>query len=285
MESLVFNRAAPAHYGEAVRLSPRVRRIMANNPGPMTFSGTAIHLIGEEELAIMDPGPEDTAHINALLQSIGKARVTHIFVTHTHRDHTGAVDTVRQATGALVVGCAPHQGYDSVASPISHLEASVDDSFSPDIILRDGEHITGKGWTLEAVATPGHTANHLCFSLREEQALFSGDHVMAWSTTVIAPPVGAMGPYMSSLRKLLNRQDMVYYPAHGMPITDPVPYTAALLRHREHRRDQIEKCLSSGLLCVEAIAKQLYPHIDPQLERAAALIVAAHLDELLGSPK
>src|SRR3981189_1999239 len=182
-------------------ITPGVRRVMADNPGPFTFKGTMCYIIGRGKVAIVDPGPADDKHIAALLDAVRNETVTHIFVTHTHRDHSPAVPAIKAATGALVLAEGPHRA----ARPLNvgeapRLDASNDTDFRPDRALADGEVVTGAGWSIEAVATPGHTANHMAFAFKEANLLFSGDHVMAWSTPVVAPPDGAMSDYMASLQ-------------------------------------------------------------------------------------
>jgi glyoxylase-like metal-dependent hydrolase (beta-lactamase superfamily II) len=225
---------------------------------------------------VIDPGPDDDAHVAALKAALDGETIEAILVTHTHRDHTGAVPALKAATGAPVIGCAP-LAHDEGSV---RLDAAGDSGYRPDRVLADGETVTGEGWTLEAVATPGHTSNHLAFALAEEAALFSGDHVMAWSTTVVAPPDGRMASYRNSLQKLLNRREDLYFPAHGPAKENARPYVAALLKHRRLREAQIMARLRAGDSAVPAIVAALYGGLDPRLVPAAGLSVLAHLREL-----
>jgi glyoxylase-like metal-dependent hydrolase (beta-lactamase superfamily II) len=259
----------------SIPLSPLVRRVVASNPGPFTFTGTVTHLIGRGDVAVLDPGPDDGDHIAALMAATAGETITHIIVSHTHRDHTDGVEALRAFTGAPVIGCAPHG-----SSAHNPLEASVNTSYRPDRELADGEIVTGKGWTLETVATPGHTKNHLAFALQEEKALFSGDHVMAWSTTVVAPPDGNMADYKQSLRRLLAREEDHYYPAHGPSLADAKNFVAALLAHREAREAQILAALTGAERTIDEIVAVVYPDLAPNLRGAAGLSALAHLDEL-----
>jgi glyoxylase-like metal-dependent hydrolase (beta-lactamase superfamily II) len=274
-QNLRFDRSHPGPYGVSIPLSPLVRRVVANNPGPFTFTGTVTHLIGRGEVAVLDPGPDDGDHIAALLAATAGETISHILVSHTHRDHTDGVEALRAFCGAPVLGCAPHG---STAS--NPLEASVNTSYRPDRELNAGDVVAGPGWTLETVTTPGHTHNHLAFALREEQALFSGDHVMAWSTTVIAPPDGNMKDYKNSLRLLLTRPEDIYYPAHGPSLAEAKKFVTALLVHREAREAQILATLSEAARTVSDIVGAVYPEIAPNLLGAAGLSVLAHLEEL-----
>ncbi len=282
MQQLSFNLEKPRDYGKAVSLSPLVRRVMAPNPGALTFSGTATYIIGRDNVAILDPGPDDSTHIAALLKAVKGAHVTHILATHTHADHTAGLEMLAATLDAKIVGCAPHFNYGSQET--SHMaaaaDAHVDYSYAPDTVLHDRDLVHGDGWTLEAVATAGHTANHLSFALHEEQALFTGDHVMGWSTTVIAPPVGNMHAYLLSLEKLLLRQDTRYYPAHGMPIDNPRPHVRSLLAHRHARHRQIMALVEQGITAHDALLHALYPGIEPRLEPPALMTIAAHLEML-----
>jgi glyoxylase-like metal-dependent hydrolase (beta-lactamase superfamily II) len=273
-DDLVFDRSSDGAYGTAVTLSPLVRRVLARNPGPLTFTGTATHIVGRGTVAVVDPGPDDGSHLDALCAALAGERVAAILVTHTHRDHTGAVAALAAATGAPVIGCAPP------AQTPAGVEGAGDAAYRPDRVLRDGEIIAGPNWTVTAVATPGHTANHLCFALAEESALFSGDHVMAWSTTVVAPPDGAMADYRASLAKLLARTEERYYPAHGPAKDGARAWVAALLRHRELREREILARVAAGDRTVSEIVAAIYPGIDPALAGAAAASVRAHLEDL-----
>lgn len=269
-------------HAELTRLSPLVRRLVADNPGPFTFTGTATHIVGQGRVAVIDPGPDDDAHVSAILRATAGEEVTAILITHTHRDHTGALEGLRSATSAKVLGCAPH----SFARPLREgeanpLEASGDRAYAPDRVLAEGDTVSGPGWTLESVPTPGHIANHLAFALHEENALFSGDHVMGWSTTIVAPPEGSMRDYRASLQRLLVRSERRYYPAHGELIEDGPARVAELLRHREGREQQILEALRQGAATPQAIVARVYTGLSPALKGAAALSVLAHLEDLI----
>ena len=218
------------------RVAPGVRRILANNPSPFTFKGTLSYIVGEGQVAIIDPGPLDEAHIAALLDAVRGETVTHIFVTHTHRDHSPAVPRIKAATGAVVLAEGPHRPARALnIGEAPRLDASNDTEFQPDRKLADGEVVTGRGWTIEAVTTPGHTANHMAFAFREGDLLFSGDHVMAWSTPIVAPPDGAMSDYMASLQKLARRSEPIYLPGHGGVVREAPRFVQHYIRHREGR--------------------------------------------------
>jgi glyoxylase-like metal-dependent hydrolase (beta-lactamase superfamily II) len=275
-DDVVFDRTAEAAYGVAIAQSPLVRRVLARNPSPFTFTGTVTHLIGHGTVAVIDPGPDDPSHVAALLAALAGETVAAIVVTHTHRDHTGAVPALAAATGAPVIGCAPLAHTEGAV----RMDAGGDSLYQPSRVMADGETVAGPGWTLEAVATPGHTSNHLAFALREEAALFSGDHVMAWSTTVVAPPDGSMASYRASLEKLLDRTEDLYYPAHGPATPQARAFVAALLKHRKVREAQILTRLSAGDHAIPAIVAALYVGLDPRLVPAAGLSVLAHLIDL-----
>jgi glyoxylase-like metal-dependent hydrolase (beta-lactamase superfamily II) len=263
-------------------VAPGVRRVLADNPGPFTFKGTVSYIVGRGRVAIVDPGPLDERHIAALLDAVRGETVTHIFVTHTHRDHSPAVPRIKAATGAMVLAEGPHRA----ARPLHvgeapRLDASNDTDFRPDRALRDGEVVAGAGWTIEAVATPGHTANHMAFALEEADLLFSGDHVMAWSTPVVAPPDGAMSDYMASLQKLARRPEPVYLPGHGGAVRDAPRFVAHYIRHRQAREASILHRLAKGEADIPTLVRAIYIGLDPRLVRAAGLSVLAHLEDLV----
>lgn len=265
-----------AEHGTAERLGPGVRRILAPNPSPFTYSGTQTYLVGEGEVAVIDPGPDLPEHIEALVAALGGERVAAIVCTHTHRDHSPASRPLQAATGAPIIGCAPLSLDDS--GPRS--DEAFDMDYRPDRVLADGELMGSGGWTLEAVATPGHTSNHLCLALAGEGALFTGDHVMGWSTTVVAPPDGDMADYMASLERLLGRDDRVYYPAHGPAVTEPHAHVRRLIEHRRMRERQIIGHLERGEGRIAAMVADMYADIDPRLFPAAGRSVLAHLLDL-----
>jgi glyoxylase-like metal-dependent hydrolase (beta-lactamase superfamily II) len=261
---------------------PGVRRLLANNPSPFTFKGTVSYIVGEGRVAIVDPGPADEAHVGALLDAVRGETVTHVFVTHTHRDHSPAVPRIKAATGAQVLAEGPHRPSRALqVGEVNRLEASGDLDFRPDRALADGEVVSGAGWSLEAVTTPGHTANHMAFALREAGVLFSGDHVMAWSTPVVAPPDGAMSDYMASLHKLAQRSETTYFPGHGGPVRDAPRFVQHYIRHREAREASILHRLAKGAADIPTLVRAIYIGLDPRLTSAAGLSVLAHLEHLL----
>jgi glyoxylase-like metal-dependent hydrolase (beta-lactamase superfamily II) len=265
--------------GVAMRLSPLVRRVLAPNPSPFTYQGTQSYLIGESDLAVIDPGPDDERHLEALMQSIDGRPVVAIVCTHTHRDHSPATRPLARLTGAPIIGCAPLALNDD--GP--RADASFDFDYTPDRVLTDGETIGGTGWTLTAVATPGHTSNHLCFALEEERALFTGDHVMGWSTSVVSPPDGDMTDYLVSLERLVGRKDAIYYPAHGEPIKEPQRFARGMLGHRKMREGQILRFLDrQGASTIPEMVAVMYVGLDPRLHGAAGRSVLAHLIDLDG---
>jgi glyoxylase-like metal-dependent hydrolase (beta-lactamase superfamily II) len=264
-----------------VRLSPLVSRLLAPNPGPFTFKGTGVYILGAgSDVAVIDPGPDMPQHIEALKRALGSRRVSHILVTHTHRDHSPAAAALKAWSGAKTYGLP----LASRASPPGAGEGMVDEAhdhdFIPDIPVHDGMQIEGEGFTLDCVITPGHTANHVCYALREEYALFSGDHVMGWSTSVIAPPDGDMGQYLASLKKLNARDDKIFYPTHGSPVASPKQWLDQLIAHRYKREGQILAALEQGPQTVSELVEKLYPILDPSLRPAAAQQVVAHLAHL-----
>jgi glyoxylase-like metal-dependent hydrolase (beta-lactamase superfamily II) len=257
-------------------IGPLVRRILAPNPSPFTYTGTQTYVVGEGEVAVIDPGPASEEHVAAIASALSGERVTAILATHTHRDHSPAARPLKALTGAAIIGCAPLAIYDD--GPRS--DAAFDADHAPDRVMADGESISGPGWTLTAVATPGHTSNHLCFALAETGGLFTGDHVMGWSTTVIAPPDGDMAAYMTSLDKLMGRNDTVYYPAHGEPVDQPQRFVRGLIGHRKQREGQILRLLGEGPAEIPDMVARMYVGVDPILHGAAGRSVLAHLYEL-----
>ncbi|MBV8793968.1 MAG: MBL fold metallo-hydrolase, partial [Hyphomicrobiales bacterium] len=250
---------------------------VAPNASPFTFNGTCTYIVGQGEVAIVDPGPGDDSHLSALLAAVDGERVDTILVTHTHRDHSTGVNKLRAATGARVIGAAPFvpRGDGSAG-----LDSAHDRDYSPDAILADGERWRGHGYTIEAVATPGHCSNHLCFALLEENALFSGDHVMAWSTSVVAPPDGSMRAYTDSLDKVRARPETIYWPGHGGPVVEPQRYLRALIHHRRQREASILNALAEGPQSIPGIVARVYVGLNPALTRAAGLSTLAHLEDL-----
>lgn len=268
----------PLPSGGAARLSPLVRRLVAPNPSPFTFTGTCTYLVGAGELAVIDPGPESEAHLAAILHAAQGERIAHIVVTHTHRDHSPGARALQAATGAPIHGCAAHVEIAHHAS--GRLDASHDLDYAPDVEMREGDVLHGAGYALTAVHTPGHASNHLCFALEDENALFSGDHVMAWSTTIVAPPDGRMRDYMASLDKLAARHEAIYYPGHGAPVTNPKRYVRGLASHRRMRETAILERLAAGDAEISTIVDRIYMGLDPRLKPAASLSVLAHMEDL-----
>jgi len=276
--AISFDRSFDAPYERPVRASPRIRRMLAHNPSPFTFRGTSVAIVGEGNVAVIDPGPDDPEHLAALRAALAGETVTHILVTHTHRDHSPAARALKEWTGAPAYGFGPH-GRGKTDYGIS-VEEGGDRDFVPDIAVRDGDIIAGAGFTLECVHTPGHTSNHMCYALCEEKALFTGDHVMGWSTSVVAPPDGDMADYMESLKKLIARDDAIYWPTHGGAVRDPQTLAAATLAHRLDREAQIVSALRDGVSAIPEIVSRIYVGLDPRLKPAAGLSVFAHLVKL-----
>ena len=262
--------------------APGIRRVMADNPGPFTFKGTMSYIVGKGRVAVVDPGPADECHIAALLDAVRGETVTAIFVTHTHRDHSPAVPAIKAATGATVYAEGPHRA----ARPLhigehNPLDSSGDRDFKPDVALKDGEVVAGDGWTIEAVTTPGHTANHMAYAFKEKNVLFAGDHVMAWATSIVAPPDGAMSDYMASLQKLAKRKETVYFPGHGPAIHDASRFVNYYILHRKAREASILHRLAKGESDIPTIVRAIYIGIDPRLTGAAGLSVLAHMEDLV----
>jgi glyoxylase-like metal-dependent hydrolase (beta-lactamase superfamily II) len=280
-EDIPFDRSFDLPPGRVEEVMPGVRRLLVDNPGPFTFKGTLTYIVGKNRVAIIDPGPIDEPHIAALLDAVRGETVTHILVTHTHRDHSPAAARIKAATGAKTYGEGPHRA----ARPLHigeapRLEASADRDFHPDIALTDGETVSGPGWVLEAVTTPGHTANHMAFALKDTHVLFSGDHVMAWSTPIVAPPDGAMSDYMASLEKLSRRAETLYFPGHGGPVRDAPRFVRQYIAHRQAREASILERLAAGEADIPTLVRSIYIGLDPRLTKAAGLSVLAHLEDL-----
>jgi len=271
----------PAH-GEAVSVADGVQRITVNNPGPFTFHGTNTYIVGRRSVAVIDPGPEDEAHFHALMAALDGREVTHIAVSHTHRDHSPLARRLKAETGAIIVAEGPHRAarplHEGETNPFAE---SSDMEFVPDIALADGARVEGDGWSLTAVATPGHTANHIAFALDGSGVLFSADHVMAWATSIVAPPDGAMADYMASLDKLLLRDDRLYLPGHGGPVREPGAFVRALKAHRKMRERAVLERLRAGDRKIPDMVKVIYASTDPRLHGAAALSLLAHIEDLI----
>ncbi|MFT3977736.1 MAG: MBL fold metallo-hydrolase [Sphingomonas bacterium] len=262
--------------GIAIALEPLVTRVLAPNPSPYTYTGTQTHIVGTTDLAVIDPGPADEAHHAALVAAIAGRPVRAIVITHHHRDHSPGAIRLKAETGAPIVGAAPFH----LSDEGPRADAAFDADYAPDRVLAEGDTVAGEGWTLEAIATPGHTSNHLAFALRETKALFSGDHVMGWSTSVVSPPDGDMSAYMASLEKLMERDDRVYYPGHGDAVEKPQRLVRGLLGHRKQREGQILRLLGEGVGAVPAMVERMYAGIDKRLFGAAERSVLAHLIDL-----
>ena len=281
-DDIPFDKSFSLEPDQVQEVASGVRAIVADNPSPFTFKGTISYIVGRGQVAIIDPGPDDIVHVAALLDAVRDETLTHIFVTHTHRDHSPAAAKIKDATGAKVLAQGPHRPARPLhTGEIRRLDASVDLDFRPDIKLADGEIVNGKDWTLQALATPGHTANHLAYAFKEADLLFAGDHVMAWSTTIVAPPDGAMSDYMASLQKLAERSEPLYLSGHGAPVRDAPRYVQYLIRHRQAREASILHRLGKGAADIPTIVRAVYIGLDPRLVGAAALSVLAHLEELV----
>ena len=263
-------------HGVVQQISPLVRRLLANNPSAFTYTGTQTYIVGRGEVAVLDPGPDEPAHVDAILAATAGERIVAIVCTHTHRDHSPAAAPLRAATGAPVVGCAPL----ILSDDGPRADAAFDLAYAPDRVLADGERLAGSGWTLEALATPGHISNHLCYELVEERALFTGDHVMGWSTSVVSPPDGDMADYMASLDRLIARDDLRYYPAHGEPVDKPQRWARGLAGHRRQREGQIVRLVGEGVGRIEDMVPRMYVGVDERLYPAAGRSVLAHLIDL-----
>jgi glyoxylase-like metal-dependent hydrolase (beta-lactamase superfamily II) len=266
-------------YGRCDQVSPLIRRIVADNPGPFTFMGTGTYIVGQGEVAVIDPGPDLPAHLEAIVRTLDGERVTHILVTHHHSDHSPLAAPLAHLTRAPIYGCAvkSHQADDSGVK----VEAGHDLSFKPDVEVCEGATIKGNGWTIEAIPTPGHTSNHICYALAEENACFTGDHIMGWSTTVITPPDGDMAAYFASLERIRARSFATLWPTHGPPVTEPGPFIDAYIGHRKNREAQILAAIEAGLSTIPEMVARLYVDVDPRLHPAAARSVLAHLIQLV----
>jgi glyoxylase-like metal-dependent hydrolase (beta-lactamase superfamily II) len=280
-EDIPFNRTLRLGPGVIDQVAPGVRRILVDNPGPFTFKGTLSYIIGRGRVAIIDPGPIDARHTAALLEAVRGETVTHIIITHTHRDHSPGAAPLKEMTGALTVGEGPHRSSRPLfIGETARLDAGGDTDFVPDHRIADGDAIVGDGWALEAIATPGHTANHMAFALTGTDILFSGDHVMGWSTSIVAPPDGSMRDYMASLDRLAARPETVYLPGHGDVIPNAPDFVARYIAHRRGREASILHRLGKGESDIAGLVRAIYIGLDPRLSGAAALSTLAHLEDL-----
>lgn len=281
-DDIPFNRDFPLVPGVVDEVVPGVRRVLCNNPSPFTFTGTVSYIVGKGNVAIIDPGPIDVAHTQALLDAVRGETVTHILVTHTHNDHSPGVAALKAATGATVYAEGPHRASrPAYASETRATESGGDRNFRPDVTLKDGDVVEGDGWRLEVVATPGHTANHIAFAWPDRKLTFVGDHVMGWSTSIVAPPDGSMVDYMTSLDRLAGRGEQLYFSGHGPEIPDAVRFVKFLIRHRKAREASILHRLAKGEADIPTIVRASYIGIDPRLMGAAGYSVLAHLEDLV----
>jgi glyoxylase-like metal-dependent hydrolase (beta-lactamase superfamily II) len=269
-------------YGEPRELAPGVVRLVANNPSPFTFKGTNTYLVGTDSLALIDPGPADPAHLAAILKTVGTRPITHVVITHTHRDHTDGMPALLAALGSAKTAGFGHRSATRGTKRTSPSGSEfVDLDFVPDVPLAHGQRLAGDGWAMTAIHTPGHAPDHLCFALEGTRILFSGDHVMGWNTSVVAPPEGSMGAYIRSLELLGTRNDATYFPGHGGQIEDPQRLVKAYLLHRRMREHSILECIRDGTNTVRAIVPVIYKGLDPKLLNAASLSVLAHVEHLI----
>ena len=277
MAGIPFVRELQFKYGEVARVSPRIRRVIAENPGPFTFLGTGVYIIGNGEVAVIDPGPVIDVHLEAIKAAVAGERITHVFTTHTHLDHSPLAHPLAAWAGCKVYG-RPDPN-------VAHGEVSLDEDgeagFKPDVLVNDGDVFSGPDWTLEAITTPGHMSNHVCYALKEENALFSGDHIMGWSTTVISPPDGNMRQYFASLDKIRARGFSTLWPTHGPPVTDVAPFIDAYAMHRRAREAAIVERIRAGDTLIPEMVKVIYKDVDKRLHAPAAHSVLAHVIQLV----
>ncbi|MFN3506068.1 MAG: MBL fold metallo-hydrolase [Allorhizobium sp.] len=277
-----FVTAFEPHHGVAVPVADGVERLTAPNPSPFTFHGTNTYIVGRKSVCVIDPGPDSDAHFAALMAALAGREVTHIAVSHTHRDHSPLARRLKEKTGAIIVAEGPHRParplFEGEVNPFAE---SSDSDFTPDLALADGETVEGDGWRLTAIHTPGHTANHAAFALDNTGILFSADHVMAWATSIVAPPDGAMSDYMASLDRLLTRDDRLYLPGHGGPVCEPQPFVRALRTHRLMRERAVLERIRNGDRLIPDMVRVIYATTDPRLHGAAALSVLAHIEDLV----
>ncbi|MDH6230140.1 glyoxylase-like metal-dependent hydrolase (beta-lactamase superfamily II) [Mesorhizobium soli] len=281
--SIEFDTKFEPAYGESVPVAKGIARLTVNNPSAFTFHGTNSYIVGRDTLAVIDPGPEDEAQFQALVKAIAGRPVSHIFVSHTHRDHSPLAARLAQETGAIVAAEGPHRPARPLRiGEINPLDASADMDFKPDLALKDGDVVEGDGWRISTVLTPGHAANHAAFGLEGTGILFSADHVMAWATSIVAPPDGAMSDYMDSLDRLLERDDRLFLPGHGGAVTKPRSFLRGLKAHRKMRERAILERVKTGDRTVREMVAAIYRDTDPRLHGAAGLSVLAHLEDLVG---
>ena len=279
---LRFDRNLDFEYGVLQSVAPFLRRVVARNPSPFTFHGTGTYVVGHGRVAVVDPGPALDDHVEALVEALGGETVTHVLVTHTHRDHSPGCALLRRFSPAPTYGYGPHgSGWPAAGDRAVVVEEGADLEFAPDVEVRDGDVIECDGFSFECVHTPGHTSNHVCYRLREERALFCGDHVMGWSTTIVSPPDGHMGTYISSLERLLDGDDRTYWPTHGAPIRDPKPHVESLIAHRRRRVREVESCLRDGIDTIPEMVARLYRDLPARMHPAAARSVLSTMTLLI----
>lgn len=281
-EDLTFDMEFSPAYGTPVPIADGVERLTVNNPSPFTFHGTNTYIVGGSSVAVIDPGPDNEAHFQALMAALEGRDVTHIFVSHTHRDHSPLARRLKEATGAVTVAEGPHRAARPLhAGETNPFAESADVDFIPDIAVADGQTIEGDGWALSALHTPGHTANHAAFALEGSGVVFSADHVMAWATTIVAPPDGSMADFMASVDKLLEQDDRIFFPGHGGPVKDPTSFLRGLRTHRRMRERAVLERIRAGDRLIPDMVKVIYASTDLRLHGAAALSVLAHLEDLV----
>jgi glyoxylase-like metal-dependent hydrolase (beta-lactamase superfamily II) len=277
---LAFNRSVDVDYGVPQEVAPGVRRIVANNPGPYTFRGTNTYVVGSGQVAVIDPGPSDERHLKAIAAATRGERLTHILVTHSHHDHCDGARALQALLGGEIGAFGP-TGTPRGAGAPSLGDSFVDPAFVPDRRLGDGNTVRGKGFALDVLHMPGHAPDHLCFALVGKRTVFTGDHVMGWNTTVIAPPEGNMAKFLASLERLMQRHDKMFLPAHGGRVQTPQRVVKAYIMHRKWREQTILACLEKGVCTIPRIVGRLYGTLDTELKEAAALSVLAHLEHLI----
>ena len=286
MSSPEFRTQFEPRHGELVEVAPGIGRVVCNNPSPFTFHGTNSYLLGTDEVAVVDPGPIDDDHFSALLAAIDGRPVSHILITHTHVDHSPLARRLQDATGAKTYGEGPHRAARPLAlGETNALDASGDADFVPDVVVGHGDLIEGDGWTAKALFTPGHTANHLAFALEGTDYTISGDHVMAWATTIVAPPDGSMADYMASLKMIQAEPQTIYFPGHGGRLENARDFVRVLRGHRRMREQAVFEQVQKGRETIPAIVAVIYRTTDPKLHGAAGLSVLAHLEDLVGKGK